>query len=131
MSMKVNVKALLGTPHEPDFRGALLFLEDVAEPAYRIDRMLTQWIQSGRLARIAGIVDEAALAGEHEGENIGERPRHEASSSLTPRSPVACRHSPKRMHHHTMPMQVSTSEAIGVSTCAHCDAVEIMCVASL
>jgi muramoyltetrapeptide carboxypeptidase len=50
------VTALLGTPHEPDFRGALLFLEDVGEPAYRLDRMLTQWQQSGRLSRAAGIV---------------------------------------------------------------------------
>ncbi|OGP76479.1 MAG: hypothetical protein A2Z13_00005, partial [Deltaproteobacteria bacterium RBG_16_64_85] len=48
--------ALLGTPFEPDFRGVLLFLEDVSEPCYRIDRMLTQWIQSGRLRRISGIV---------------------------------------------------------------------------
>jgi len=48
--------ALLGTPYEPDFRGALLFLEDVKENAYRLDRMLTQWIQSGRISRIAGIV---------------------------------------------------------------------------
>jgi muramoyltetrapeptide carboxypeptidase len=48
--------ALLETPYEPDFRGALLFLEDVREPAYRIDRMLTQWVQSGRLRKIAGIV---------------------------------------------------------------------------
>lgn len=48
--------SLLGTSFEPDFRGSLLFLEDVAEPCYRIDRMLTQWIQSGRLRRIAGIV---------------------------------------------------------------------------
>jgi muramoyltetrapeptide carboxypeptidase len=48
--------ALLGTPYEPDFRGALLFLEDVGEPAYRIDRMLTQWVQSGRLSKIAAIV---------------------------------------------------------------------------
>ncbi len=50
------VTAMLGTPYEPDFRGALLFLEDVKESAYRLDRMLTQWAQSGRLARIAGIV---------------------------------------------------------------------------
>jgi len=48
--------SLLGTPFEPDFRGALLFLEDVGEPCYRVDRMLTQWIQTGRLRRIAGIV---------------------------------------------------------------------------
>jgi muramoyltetrapeptide carboxypeptidase len=50
------ITALLGTPYEPDFRGALLFLEDVGEPAYRLDRMLTQWVQSGRLSRIAGIL---------------------------------------------------------------------------
>ena len=48
--------ALLGTPYEPDFRGALLFLEEVREPPYRIDRMLTQWVQSGRLRKVAGIV---------------------------------------------------------------------------
>jgi len=47
---------LLGTPYEPDFRGALLFLEDVREPAYRIDRMCTQWIQSGKISKIEGIL---------------------------------------------------------------------------
>jgi muramoyltetrapeptide carboxypeptidase len=50
------ITGLLGTPYEPDFRGAILFLEDVGEPAYRIDRMLTQWVQSGRLSKIAGIL---------------------------------------------------------------------------
>lgn len=50
------ITGLLGTPYEPDFRGALLFLEDVGEPAYRIDRMLTQWLQSGRLSKVAGIL---------------------------------------------------------------------------
>ena len=50
------IRDSLGTPYEPDFRGALLFLEDVMEPAYRIDRMLTQWVQSGRLSKIAGIL---------------------------------------------------------------------------
>ena len=62
--------ALLGTPYEPDFRGALLFLEDVREPSYRIDRMLTQWVQSGRLRRIRGIVAAkiAPVKPEEEGE---------------------------------------------------------------
>jgi muramoyltetrapeptide carboxypeptidase len=50
------ITSLLGTPYEPDFRGALLFLEDVREPAYRIDRMLTQWIQSGKITGIEGIL---------------------------------------------------------------------------
>jgi len=48
--------SLIGTPFEPDFKGALLFLEDVSEPCYRIDRMLTQWIQSRRLRRVSGIL---------------------------------------------------------------------------
>ncbi len=48
--------ALLSTPFEPDFRGALLFLEDVQEPAYKLDRMLTQWVQSGRWSNVAGIL---------------------------------------------------------------------------
>ncbi len=60
--------ALLGTPYEPDFRGALLFLEDVREPSYRIDRMLTQWVQSGRLQRIRGIVAAKIAPVKHEGE---------------------------------------------------------------
>ncbi len=60
--------SLLGTPFEPDFREALLFLEDVSEPCYRIDRMLTQWIQAGRLRRVAGVVvgKMSPVAGETE-----------------------------------------------------------------
>jgi muramoyltetrapeptide carboxypeptidase len=48
--------ALAGTPYAPDYRGALLLLEDVGEPAYRIDRMLVQLALSGALAQIAGLV---------------------------------------------------------------------------
>ncbi len=62
------ITSLLGTPYEPDFRGALLFLEDVGEPAYRIDRMLTQWIQSGRLAKISGILAGRMAPAPHETE---------------------------------------------------------------
>lgn len=48
--------AMVGTPWLPDFDGAILFLEDVAEAPYRIDRMLTQLGQSGLLGRVAGVV---------------------------------------------------------------------------
>ena len=48
--------SLAGTPYAPDYRGALLVLEDIGEPAYRIDRMLTQLRLSGALAEIAGLV---------------------------------------------------------------------------
>ncbi len=47
--------SLLGTSWQPDFRGAILFLEDVAEPTYRIDRCLTQLRNAGVLSAVAGI----------------------------------------------------------------------------
>ena len=46
---------LCGTPYFPDLRGAILFLEDVEEAYYRIDRMLTQIWLSGALAGVAGV----------------------------------------------------------------------------
>jgi muramoyltetrapeptide carboxypeptidase len=46
----------IGTPDEFDYDGALLFLEDVAEEAYRVDRMLGTLERSGRMDRLAGIL---------------------------------------------------------------------------
>jgi muramoyltetrapeptide carboxypeptidase len=46
---------LCGTPYFPDLRGAILFLEDVEEAYYRIDRMLTQLWLSGALDGVAGV----------------------------------------------------------------------------
>jgi muramoyltetrapeptide carboxypeptidase len=48
--------ATAGTPHALRGDGNILFLEDVAEPTYRIDRMLTQLQQSGAFAGVRGIV---------------------------------------------------------------------------
>lgn len=48
--------ALMGTPYLPQFDGAILFLEDVDEAEYRIDRMLTQLALAGVLGRVAGVV---------------------------------------------------------------------------
>ena len=50
------VSDMLSTPYAPNFDGKILFLEEVGERAYRIDRMLVQLRQSGALARCAGIV---------------------------------------------------------------------------
>ena len=47
---------LLGTPHMPSLRGAILFLEDAGEEAYRIDRMLQHLRMSGALRGIAGVI---------------------------------------------------------------------------
>ena len=48
--------SLLGTEFMPDFKGAILYLEDVGEDIYRVDRMLTQLKLSGILNDITGFV---------------------------------------------------------------------------
>ena len=46
---------LLGTVAEPDLTDVILAFEDVGEAPYRLDRMLTQWRATGKLARVKGI----------------------------------------------------------------------------
>ena len=46
---------LIGTPWQPEFKGRILFLEDVGEPPYRFDRMLTHLLNCGLLQQVAGI----------------------------------------------------------------------------
>ena len=48
--------ALIGTPYAADLRNQLLFLEDVGEAPYRVDRMLTQLQQSHGLRAAAGVM---------------------------------------------------------------------------
>lgn len=50
------LSTLMGTPWTPDFDGAILFLEDVNEEEYRIDRMLQQLALAGVLGRLSGVV---------------------------------------------------------------------------
>lgn len=47
---------LVGTPSEVDLRGKILFIEDVGELLYNIDRMMYQLHRSGRLAGLAGLI---------------------------------------------------------------------------
>ncbi len=49
------VVSTLGTPYEIDTAGAILFLEEVSEEPYKIDRMLTQLWLAGKLHQCAGI----------------------------------------------------------------------------
>ena len=46
----------LGTPWAVDTTGAVLFLEDVREWPYRLDRLLLQLRQAGMFDRVAGVV---------------------------------------------------------------------------
>ncbi len=50
------VTASLGTPYSPDYRDALLVLEDVHEHFHRLDRMFTQLRNARVLSRIAGLI---------------------------------------------------------------------------
>lgn len=46
----------LGTPWEPEFDGRVLFLEEVGEPLYRLDRMLTHLAGSGKLRKVKALI---------------------------------------------------------------------------
>ncbi|HUF36496.1 MAG TPA: LD-carboxypeptidase [Gemmatimonadales bacterium] len=49
------LQCLVGTPFLPDLDGAVLFLEDVGEDLYRVDRMLAHLRMAGALDRLAGV----------------------------------------------------------------------------
>ena len=50
------VNSLMGTPYEIECEGCILVLEDVDEEPYKIDRMLCQLANAGKLDQAAGIV---------------------------------------------------------------------------
>lgn len=47
---------LFGTPLQPDFEGAILFLEEIGELPYRVDRLLTHLAAAGVFDSVAGMV---------------------------------------------------------------------------
>ncbi|MET8373714.1 S66 peptidase family protein [Micromonospora profundi] len=49
------IVASVGTPDLPDLTGAVLLIEDVQEPPYKVDRMLTQLRRAGALDGLAGV----------------------------------------------------------------------------
>lgn len=50
------IAAVMGTPFEIDAQGIILLIEDVNEPVYRIDRLLTHLRLAGKLAQVAGVL---------------------------------------------------------------------------
>jgi muramoyltetrapeptide carboxypeptidase len=64
--------SVLGTPYEIDIKDKLLFIEEVGEAPYRIDRMLTQLQLTGKLKECAGIIlgQFTDCDGEEEEKNI-------------------------------------------------------------
>ncbi len=69
--------SLCGTPLQPSFRDAIVLLEDLNEPAYRLDRLCTQLLLSGVFEGAAGfVVGDLSVEGEdNDGrdEAVGER----------------------------------------------------------
>lgn len=105
------VCALLGTPYFPRVRGGILFLEDVNEPAYKIERMLVQLEQAGVLhgqrAVLLGRFDPVMPMPNDEGFSLGD-----VIAGLRARLPVAVLtglpfgHVPRKL---TLPIGVEAS----------------------
>ena len=51
-----TLASLCGTPLQPGFKDALVLLEDLNEPPYRLDRLLTQLLLSGAFDGVRGFV---------------------------------------------------------------------------
>ena len=65
--------ATLDTPYEIETRDTILFIEDVSEAPYRIDRMLTQLHLAGKLKEVRGVLlGEFTDIGADSGEQLDE-----------------------------------------------------------
>lgn len=51
-----SMVTLLGTPYDFSWENKIVFLEDIDEPPYRIDRMLTQLFLAGKFKNICGLI---------------------------------------------------------------------------
>jgi len=52
----ITLTALMGTEWEINPEGSILFLEDVNEKLYEVDRNLTHWILAGKLSKVKGLI---------------------------------------------------------------------------
>ena len=50
------IAAVMGTPYALDAEGVILFIEDINEPLYRIDRLLTHLRLAGTLGQLRGVL---------------------------------------------------------------------------
>lgn len=84
---------LVGTPYLPSLRGAVLFIEDVGERPYRLDRCLTHLLQAGALEGVAGFVvgeltDCKPKGSEHPAQHVIESFCHELGVPAAMNLPV-------------------------------------------
>ena len=50
------IASLMGSSYQPDFAGAMLFIEEIGEEPYRVDRMMTQLRLGSVLSKVKGIL---------------------------------------------------------------------------
>lgn len=50
------ITSLLGTPFDIDWTDKIIFLEEINEPPYKIDRMLTQLISAGKFNNVKAVI---------------------------------------------------------------------------
>ncbi|MBU0561627.1 MAG: LD-carboxypeptidase [Bacteroidetes bacterium] len=70
--------ALIGTPYDVSYKNKIVYLEDIGEEPYRIDRMLTELLLAGKLQECSGI----ALGVFMDCEQDKEKPAYKNSQSL-------------------------------------------------
>lgn len=112
------VASTLGTPYEIDTKDKILFLEEVGEAPYRIDRMLTQLLLAGKLQAAAGIVFDVCAGcdrGDNEPDFTVEEVLRDRLSNL--HKPVIAHlyfgHTPDKV---TLPIGVQASLESGIET---------------
>lgn len=78
------VAATVGTPYEIETRGRIVFLEEVDEKPYRVDRYLTQLLLAGKLSDAAAVVFGRNVAdsesAESERQRLGDHPPRRAAA---------------------------------------------------
>jgi muramoyltetrapeptide carboxypeptidase len=50
------IVSLIGTPYDVDYKDKILFIEEIGEEPYRVDRMFTHLWLSGKLGELNGII---------------------------------------------------------------------------
>jgi muramoyltetrapeptide carboxypeptidase len=76
--------AMMGTPFEIDFTDSIVFIEDVGEKPYRIDRMLTQLLSSKSFKNAAGIVFGVCIGCDVEDSSRGFRLKEVVMDRIKP-----------------------------------------------
>ena len=84
------IAATIGTPYAIDTKGCVLFLEDVNERPYRVDRLLSQLRLAGLLDGLVGVVVGRFTCDDYEGEKKEQDEREQREVVLEYCKPLGC-----------------------------------------